>query len=277
MMNLPIPLKDLTRIAREAGKLGVRHFGRVQAKCKPDGTLVTEADGAMQRLILDQMRALEPSAQQLYLLAEEDTAPPNPGLSSPASAQFVAAVDPLDGTTSFASGLPLWGVSVGLLTEHRPAAGVVYMPLLGGPDGWMYAVDATGPARLNGAPLAVRPHQPFDTFTQLAVPSGFGRWANLPGFRGKLRSLGSTAHHVSLVASGALHGAVVGRAHIWDIAAAAALLERAGGVLRTTAGAPVDWQALYEDRLGDAPIVAGSPETVEALIAQLEIRPLPRQ
>jgi myo-inositol-1(or 4)-monophosphatase len=275
-MKLPIPLKDLTHIAREAGGLGVHHFGRVQAQCKPDGTLVTEADGAMQRLILSKMRELEPRTSALYLLAEEDTDPPNPGLSSPASARFVAAVDPLDGTTSFASSLPLWGVSIGLLAEHKPVAGVVYMPLLGGPDGWMYAVDATGPARLNGAPLAVRPHRPFDTFTQLAVPSGFGRWANLPGFRGKLRSLGSTAHHVSLVASGALDGAVVGRPHLWDIAAAAALLERAGGVLRTTDGAPVDYQALYADRRPNAPMVAGAPETVDALIAQLEFRLPPK-
>jgi fructose-1,6-bisphosphatase/inositol monophosphatase family enzyme len=274
-MSLPIPITELERIAREAGTLGTQHFGQVQTEYKPDGTVVTEADRAVQRLILSQLREQVPDARDLYLLAEEDTDPPNPGVEDPSAARFIAAVDPLDGTTSFASGLPLWGVSIGLLADHCPVGGVVYMPLMGGADGWMYAVDDTGPARLNGAPLTVRPHRPFDNFTQLAVPSGFGRWANLPGFTGKLRSLGSTAHHVSLVASGALDAAVVGAAHLWDIAAGAALLERAGGVLCSTAGTPVDWQALYEDRLPEAPLVAGAPETVDALVSQLQLRPPP--
>ena len=43
----------------------------------------------------------------------------------------------------------------------------------------------------------------------------------------------------------------------------------------STAGTPVDWQALYEDRLPDAPLVAGAPETVAALSAQLQLRPPP--
>jgi len=276
-MKLPIPIKTLTRIAREAGAMGARHFGRVQAEHKPDGTLVTEADRAVQRLILGQLRERVPDARELYLLAEEDTDPPNADVTDPSAARFIAAVDPLDGTTCFAAGLPLWGVSIGLLADQQPVGGVVYMPLLGGPEGWMYAVGDTGPAQLNGAPLTVRPHRPFDNYTQLAVPSGFPRWGKLRNYTGKFRSLGSTAHHVSLVASGALDGAVVGRAHLWDIAAAAALLERAGGVIRTTAGDPVDWQALYADRLPDAPLVAGAPDTVDALIAQLELRPPPRR
>ncbi len=274
-MKLPFPMQQLIRIARDAGDLATQHFGKVRAERKADGTLVTEADRAVQRLILDELRALVPRTEDLFLLAEESTEPPNPGLSDPTRARLVAAVDPIDGTTSFASGLPLWGVSIGLLAEGRPVAGVVNMPLLGGAAGWMYAVDAEGAARLNEAPVTVRPFRPFDTDTQLVVPSGFLRWAKLPGFRGKLRSLGSTAHHLSLVAGGAVDAAVLGLPHLWDIAAAAALVERAGGVLCTTRGDPVDWEALYADQLGDAPLVAGAPDTVDRLLSMLQLRPRP--
>ena len=104
---------------------------------------------------------------------------------------------------------------------------------------------------------------------------GFRGPARGKTFPGKLRSLGSTAHHVALVASGAVSAAVVGQAHLWDLAAGAALLERAGGVLQTTAGNPVDWEALYEDRMQPEPLIAGSPEAVEALVAILEVSPAP--
>lgn len=274
-MKLPIPMEELVRIAREAGALGIRYFGRVRAERKPDGTLVTEADRAVQRLIVEALRARVPDATELYVLAEEDTAPPNPGLSDPAAAKFVAAVDPVDGTTSFAAGLPLWGISMGLLAEGRPVAGVVHMPLLGGPQGWTFSVDVAGPARLNGDPVTVREHRPFDSLTQLNVPSGFSRWARLVGFRGKLRSLGSTAHHLSLVAAGRVDAAVLGRPHLWDIAAGAALLERAGGVICTTGGDAVDWLALYADDRPTSPLVSGAPDTVDDLLARLELQPRP--
>ncbi|MFH2007604.1 MAG: inositol monophosphatase family protein [bacterium] len=273
---MTITLDDIADLARSAGALGVEHFGHVKAERKGDGTLVTAADGAMQRLIVTGLRALQPDARALYILGEEDTEIPNPGVDDPREAHTVAAVDPLDGTTSFAAGLPLWGVSIGLLTHGRPAAGVVYMPLLGGSTGWMYRVDATGQAQRNGDELSVRPWEGWGKFSQVAVPSGFHRWARLQGFRGKLRSLGSTAHHVSLVAAGALDAAVIGRAHLWDLAAAAALLERAGGTLQTAEGKPANWQELFFDRMQDQPLLVGAPQTVASLAEILELTYAPR-
>jgi len=273
---MTLSLDSIAQLARSAGALGVQHFGHVQAERKADGTLVTAADGAMQRLIVEGLRELQPDAQALYILGEEDTEIPNPGVDDPRKAHTVAAVDPLDGTTSFAAGLPLWGVSIGLLTDGLPVAGVVYMPLLGGATGWMYRVDVTGPARRNDDSLSVRPWDGWSKFSQVAVPSGFHRWARLRGFRGKLRSLGSTAHHVSLVASGALDAAVVGRAHLWDLAAAAALLERAGGVLQTPDGRPANWLELYFDRMQDQPLLVGAPDAVTALADVLELTYSPR-
>jgi myo-inositol-1(or 4)-monophosphatase len=273
-----VPLTELERIARDAGALGVSQFGQVAAETKADGTLVTAADRSVQRLIVRRLRSVEPDPRRLFILAEEHQEGLNPGGATPKHAEVVAAVDPLDGTTSFAAGLPLWTVSLGLLRGGRPVAGVVYAPLLGGADGWLYRAGEQEDATRNGAPLSVRPYAGWETLDQIGVPSGFHRWARVRDFGGKLRSLGSTAHHLSLVAAGGLGAVVVGRAHLWDLAGALPILERAGGVLQHPGGAAPDWEALLSDRLPRRILVAGPPAAAAALAERVEItaRPRPR-
>jgi myo-inositol-1(or 4)-monophosphatase len=270
------PLDEIERIAREAGALGAEQFGRVEPEAKADGTIVTEADRAVQRLIVQRLRALEADPRRLYILAEESQRGLNPGVSRPEEAEVVAAVDPLDGTTSYASGLPLWTVSIGLLRGGRPVAGVVFAPLLGGPHGWLYRAGEQGPALRNGVPLSVLPFAGWEELDQIGVPSGFHKWARIDAFDGKLRSLGSTAHHLCLVAAGSLGAVVVGRAHLWDLAGALPVLERAGGVLQHPGGAEPDWSSLLHDRLPRRVLVAASFETVTALAPRVMITVKPQ-
>ncbi len=264
-------LDALEDIAREAAALGVRRFGHVHAETKADGTIVTAADRELQHLIVDRLRRLEPDPARLYILAEEDQQALNPGVTAPADAALVAAVDPIDGTTSFAAGLPLWSVSIGLLRGGRPVAGVVHAPLLGGPGGWLYRAGPQGPALRNGQPLRAKQHAGFEQVDQIGVPSGFHKWARVRGFQGKLRSLGSTAHHLCLVGAGGLDAAVVGRAHLWDLAGALPVLERAGGVLCYADGDPPDWEAIIADRIPRRVLVVGAPDTAADLGSRVEI------
>lgn len=273
-------LERLERIARDAAALGVARFGHVASERKADGTVVTEADRAMQARIVAELRALEPDPRRLFLICEEErdegaSADLNPGVADPRVAEWVAAVDPLDGTASYASGLPLWCVSIGLLRQGRPVAGVVYAPLLGGGDGWLYRVGPEGAATRNGDLLAARPFDAWERVRHLGVPSGFHRWARVDGYRGKQRSLGSTAHHLCLVAAGGLDGAVIGRAHLWDLAAGAAILERAGGVLVTLAGAAPAWDPLLDDEVPREILVAASPALAAELGQRVRIHPRP--
>lgn len=265
-----IPVGELERVVRAAAAEAVALFGRVRAEQKRDGTLVTEADRAVQRSVVAALRALEPDPGRLAILAEEDAgggAGGTPPLGDPLTAPVVAAVDPIDGTTAFASGLPLWTVSLGLLVGGRPAAGVIFAPLVGEGGGWLYRVGADGPATLNGEPLRVAPWTGWAPYSQIAVTSGAAALERLRGYGGKLRSLGSTAHHLAVTAAGLVDAAVIGRPWAWDIAAGAALVERAGGVLETFGGGPPDWAALLRRQRQPEPLIVGSPAAVAALRA----------
>ena len=261
-----LPIDELERVARAAGDAAATLFGRVQAERKRDGSIVTEADRTSQRLIVRALRALEPDPRRLYVLAEEETdgEDPNRGCDDPLAADVVAAIDPVDGTTAFASGIPLWSVSIGLVRGGRPVAGVIQTPLVG-PRGWLYRVAPDGPAERDGTPLAVAAFDGWTANSQVLVTSGARNFVPIAGFRGKLRSLGSTAHHLALVAAGAADAAILGRPWAWDLAAGQALVERAGGVLETLDGAAPDWPTMLRRRRQPAPLLVGSPAAVAAL------------
>ncbi len=258
----------LESIARAAGALAAQMADTATGHRKGDGSVVTDADAAVQRLILQRLRALEPDPARLGVVAEEERDDEPPSLAETLSAQQIVAVDPIDGTSVYAAGMGLWAVSLGLLEEARPRAGVVFVPEVGGPRGRLYRVDREGPAWLDGR--ALPPLGPRDPSLpeQIGVPSGFLRGPGLPGFAGKMRSLGSTAHHGALVAAGALDAAVLGVAYIWDVAAVVALVERVGGVVETLSGAPLDWGELLAGRRSQ-PLLAGSPAAVERLRERL--------
>ncbi len=88
-------------------------------------------------------------------------------------------------------------------------------------------------------------------------------------FPGKVRSLGSTAYHMALVARGAAVAALLGRPRIWDIAAGAAMLCAVGGELRYVSGAPVELAALLCGERAPEPIVAAAPGKFDEIVAQL--------
>jgi myo-inositol-1(or 4)-monophosphatase len=263
-----IALDDLERVVRQGAAEAVARFGRTPAERKADGSIVTEADRAVQRAVVAALRALEPDPARLAIVAEEDGGAPAP-LGDPLTADVVAALDPVDGTTAFASGLPLWTVSLGLLVGRRPVAGIIHAPLVGGAAGWLYRVGPTGPATLNGVPLRVAAVTAFTNNSQVAVTSSPAARERLRAFGGKVRSLGSTAHHLAVAAAGLVDAAIVGRPWLWDLAAGAALVERAGGVLETLDGAPPDWDALLVRKRQPAPLLVGAPGAVAALRALL--------
>ena len=109
-------------LAAECGALAVETFGQHVAQRKSDGTLVTMTDQAIDRLISTRIGDAYP---QHAILSEEQAT-----IYDPAD-EFTWVVDPLDGTTNFTNGLPIWGVSIALLHHGLPVIGVVDFPLLG--------------------------------------------------------------------------------------------------------------------------------------------------
>ena len=107
-------LPELEAIAREAGTLLMSYFARhVTIEYKGDVDLVTEADRASEKLIVERLRARWP---EHGIVGEE-------GTRSETDAEYRWYVDPLDGTTNFAHGYPVFCVSIALVRRDGAARG----------------------------------------------------------------------------------------------------------------------------------------------------------
>lgn len=244
-------LDQIRAWAREAGAITLRHYNIAEARRKPDQSFVTAADEEIERFLRAQIAAAYPDHG---IVGEE-------GRSVNSDAEYVWAIDPIDGTGSFVSGIPIWGISIGLLRRGQSVLGSFYMPLL---NEW-YEAGLDGPALFNGQPTEVRRDGLIDSEAWIAVPSNIHRRYRI-NYPGKVKSLGSMAAYVCYVARGSAVGALLGRPKLWDVAAGMAILERAGGaahLLRSRE--PLDLQALLNGRYPPEPVIVGGPEALELL------------
>ncbi len=253
--RLPSP-GELCALLRQVGHDEILpRYRRVGAEAKADGSLVTEADLAVQRRIEEALQRLEP---KIPLLAEEMTSEAQERLLNEASAGFWC-LDPLDGTTNFAAGFPFFAISLALIRQGEPILGAVYDPLR---EECFSAVRGGG-CWLNDASLCLA-SAPIPLAEALAVvdfkrlEAGIGRrLVDRPPFR-SLRSLGSVALEWCWLAAGRFHVYLHGGQRLWDTAAGSLILSVAGG-----GGLILDHRAARGDELSLQPkltVAAGQGE-----------------
>ncbi len=247
-MRLPTRA-ELEAIATDAGQVALGHFRAVRAERKADRTLVTAADRAVEGWLAATLTAAFPD---VGLLGEE-------GALRDGGGPYRFVIDPIDGTSAFVAGLPTWCVCIGLMRGDEPVAGVVHLPC--SPETYA-AVD--GGAWWSGLPLPRLGAEPTGGDPFVLVDAGAHRRLQLR-YRGKIRSLGSTAYHMLLVARGVAEGALLGPAHLWDLAASGAVLAAVGGVMEYLSGATVDLRALGDGRRAPEHILVAAPDRIAAL------------
>lgn len=245
-----IDIAEVKAWAEEGGAIARRYFNNVTRTHKADRTLVTQADIEIEQVLRTHIEARYPDHG---IMGEEQ------GIGA-IDREFVWSLDPLDGTASFVSGLPIWGVSIGLLRDGLPYLGVVYLPMLDD----CYWVDASGPAYRNDVPIQVSAVAEFDGNDWMAVSSNAHRRFRI-SFPGKTRSLGSVAAEFCYVARGSAVGALISRANLWDMAAGLALLRAAGGVATLFSAAPLDIPPLLDGRKISEPLLISTPALLEPL------------
>jgi myo-inositol-1(or 4)-monophosphatase len=215
-------------------------FTRVEREHKADGSFLTEADLAVQKRIAEQLLQHWPDT---VFLGEEMTAEQQAGLL--ASDKPVWCLDPLDGTSNFAAGIPYFAVSLALLEKGEVSLGIVYDPMR---DECFAASKANG-ATLNGAPLQV-PASGLDLkhataiidFKRLAPELAMRLVSEIP--YASQRSFGSVALDWCWLAMGRSHVYLHGRSNIWDYAAGNFIFNTAGGHACTLEGEPLFVNAL---------------------------------
>ncbi|NMG35814.1 inositol monophosphatase [Azoarcus sp. TTM-91] len=192
---------------------------------KADGTLFTEADLESQRRFSEALPQFIPGP----VLGEEMTAEEQARLWSEGR-RGLWCIDPIDGTTNFANGIPFFAVSIAYLVDHEPRLGVVYNPIT---DESFYAAQGAG-AYLNGAELPLRPAA--GRLADAVAGVDFKRISHHLGDELAVRppyysqrNFGSSALEWCFVAAGRLDVYIHGGQMLWDYAAGRLILAEAGG------------------------------------------------
>lgn len=211
------------------------------AEQKSDGSLVTKSDRWADEYIKSALQQEFPT----HAVLTEESARTLP------QKEWCWVVDPLDGTTNFARGIPIWAISLGLLHLGTPVFGFVFVPPLQYTlYGWFTKDDRA--AFLNGIPLQVSPDVPSSLGSHLFSSCSRSLEAmSTTKFPAKLRMLGVASYNVLTVATGATIAAVEATPKIWDIAAAWVILQAAGAIwvpLESGPIFPLELGKNYSDR-----------------------------
>ena len=231
-------LNFAVQTARDAGSILVDRLGRaLQVSNKGDIDLVTEADLASEKLIIERIKSHYP---RHAILAEESGA-----------SEFVAGtsdwkwiIDPLDGTTNYAHGYPCFCVSIGLERAGALEIAAIYDPM----RDEMFAAERGQGATLNGRRMRV---SEIDDLNSAMLCTGFPYnvrerpnferdFANFTMEAQAVRRDGSAAIDLAYVASGRFDGFWEDGLNAWDVAAGVLLVEEAGGLVTDFEGGKLD-------------------------------------
>jgi myo-inositol-1(or 4)-monophosphatase len=237
----PEQLQIFLDIATEAAQAGgaelLNFFGKLEditEKGRP-GDLITEADRASEEAVL---RVLHRHLPDHAILAEES------GAQGDQSAEFLWAIDPLDGTTNYAHQYPFFAVSIALLIHGVPQVGVVFNPLM---QELFRAARGLGATRNRHS---IRVSQTRTLATSMLVTgfaydrretsdNNYAEFCHLTHLTQGVRRGGSASVDLAYVACGKLDGYWERGLSPWDIAAGVVLVEEAGGKVTAYDGSPL--------------------------------------
>lgn len=232
--------------ARDAGRILADRLGRaLQVSNKGDIDLVTEADLASEKLIIERIKSYHP---RHAILAEESGA--TEGIDVvPGRSDWKWIIDPLDGTTNYAHGYPCFCVSIALEREGSIEIGVVYDPM----RDEMFAAERRQGATLNERPIRVSQVNDLNSamlctgfpYNVRERPNFTGHFASFIMEAQAVRRDGSASLDLAYLACGRFDGFWEEGLKAWDIAAGVLLVEEAGGRISDFTGAPLD---LYKPR-----------------------------
>jgi len=215
-MNIPNltnkQLNELDSLFRLVSERQLKDFGNISASNKDDGSLITSCDLWSDKTIVDGLASIAPGEG---VLSEEG------GKFIP-STQAYWVVDPLDGTTNFAAGIPYWSISVARFVDGRPQTSFLIIPTL---KKNFLSVKGKG-VWLNNQKINPNQNNHQSECVSLCSRS-IKILQKKPNsvFPGKIRLLGVSSLNLTSVAMGQTFGAIESTPKIWDIAAAWLLLE----------------------------------------------------
>jgi len=253
-------LNVMVQAAMKAGRSLARDFGEVQnlqVSLKGPGDYVSQADRKAEEIPFTELSKARPGYS--FLMEERGEVEGSDG-------QHRFIVDPLDGTTNFLHGIPIFAISIGLERQGVPVAGVIYNPAMDE----LYTAERGGGAFLNDRRLRVAGRRKLsDAVIGTGIPHlGRGHHGNyLVELRNVMaevagiRRMGAAALDLADVAAGRLDGFWEETLHAWDMAAGVLMIREAGGFASDRQGG----QEIYET----GTVVAGNEAIHKALLKTL--------
>lgn len=244
-------LKFAAQLATETGKHLLEFFtpNGTYTNLKEDYSVVTEADLSADQLIT---RAIQREYPADKLISEEL----QPAIGEVDAAVWV--VDPLDGTTNFSLGMPIWGVSIARIVDGWPSIGAVYFPIVNE----LFTAQRSSGAFLNGEQIHAQPSIPGRPTSFFSCCTRTHQRYDV-SIRYKTRILGSACYTLCAVARGMAIVGFEATPKIWDIAASWLIVTESGGVIESfDSSQPFPLRANYDYRLTSFPILSGATSEI---------------
>lgn len=256
----------MVQAALKAGRSLSRDFGEVQnlqVSMKGPGDFVSQADRKAEKIIYDELMKARPTYGFLGEESEEIK-------GTDGAHRWI--VDPLDGTTNFLHGIPLFGVSIALERNNEIVAGVIYNPAMDE----LYTAERGGGAFLNDRRLRVASRRALsDAVIACGVPhlgrGNHGKFLvelrHVMGETAGVRRFGAASIDLAYVAAGRVDGYWENDLSAWDIAAGIVLIREAGGYVSDFNGGT--------NILETGTVLAGN-ELIHKALLEVTHRPVPK-
>ncbi|MBB3147389.1 myo-inositol-1(or 4)-monophosphatase [Phyllobacterium trifolii] len=254
-------LNVMVQAAMKAGRSLARDFGEVQnlqVSLKGPGDYVSQADKKAEEIVYTELRRARPDYS--FLMEES-------GVVEGSDSQHRWLVDPLDGTTNFLHGIPIFAVSIALERQGQIVAGVIFNPAMDE----LYTAERGGGAFLNDRRLRVSGRSKLvDSVIGTGVPHlGRGdhgnyllQMRNVMAEVSGIRRMGAAALDLAYVAAGRLDGFWEEGLSPWDIGAGIIMIREAGGFVTNLDG--------EQDVIESKAIIAGNEAIQRALLKTLK-------
>ena len=255
----------MVQAAIKAGRSLSRDFGEVQnlqVSLKGPGDYVSQADRKAEEIVYNELSRARPGYS--FLMEEGGEVEGTDG-------QHRWLVDPLDGTTNFLHGIPLFAVSIGLERQGQLVAGVIYNPAMDE----LYTAERGGGAFLNDRRMRVAARSRLlDSVIGTGIPhlgrGNHGRalmdLRNAMAETAGIRRLGSAALDLAYVAAGRMDGFWEDALAPWDMAAGIMMVREAGGFATDRHG--------KQDMFENGTVVAGN-EAIHGALVKMLAKPMP--
>ena len=223
------------RISKIAGDYVLNNFdGSFQIFSKDKkNNLVTEIDHNAQKIIIENIKKNYPNH---LIVGEEDNI-----MTIKNTSEFIWVIDPIDGTTNFVNGIPNFAISIALLKNYEPIAGVIWIPWPNNEKSLIFSSSKNNGSRVGSLKLDLTENN-ISTLEEGSVTS-YSSFSTLFGnknrdikpwnkiIKGEKRVIGTVAYEMALAAKGVIKFGLFGPASIWDFGAGLLIIKEAGGVI----------------------------------------------